>query len=218
MHCRCSYKVNKTTDHSALGDHWSHRAWHAGVRSFSTWLRTKCLFYEQNRSSMCHVIIKIAIAYPRPPIMGTNKQFETNEKIPIAYRCVQTVASEIPDFSRERKSSPPTDRSNKTQHTTHNHSQDRRIEARCHRAFEHPPPTHTPPRSMRRGKKGSNKKGKVRTAHARPRVGHPHRVTAIHGPADVYFRFLVQEGSAAGSARNTLPYLYPVHPRMSRYH
>ena len=23
--------------------------------------------------------------------MGTNKQFETNEKIPIAYRCVQTV-------------------------------------------------------------------------------------------------------------------------------
>ena len=102
MHCRCSYKVNKTTDHSALGDHWSHRAWHAGVRSFSTWLRTKCLFYEQNRSSMCHVIIKIAIAYPRPPIMGTNKQFETNEKIPIAYRCVQTVTgTKNRGFSKE---------------------------------------------------------------------------------------------------------------------
>lgn len=53
-------------------------------------------------------------------------------------------------------------------------------EARCHRAFEQPPPTHTPPRSMRRGKKGSNKKGKVRTAHARPRggrSGRPHRMS-----------------------------------------
>ena len=96
-------------------------------------------------------------------------------------------------------------------------------EARCHRAFEQPPPTHTPPRSMRRGKKGSNKKGKVRTAHARPRGGRPHRVTAIHGPADVYFRFVCVQGSAVQKVPLlvlpvTLCHTDPVHPRMSRYH
>ena len=68
MHCTCSYKVNKITCHSALGDHWSHRAWHAGFRSFSTWLRTKCLFYEQNRSSMCHVIIYNKQLLSRDPL------------------------------------------------------------------------------------------------------------------------------------------------------
>ena len=59
---------------------------------------------------------------------------------------------------------------------------------------EHPPPNPAPatapPRSMRRGKKGSNKKGKVRTAPARRPPGATHLIlrfrSSIHAPALAY--------------------------------
>ena len=64
------------------------------------------------------------------------------------------------------------------------------------REHPHPPsqapsaPATAPPRSMRRGKKGSNKKGKVRTAPARRPPGATHLIlrfrNSIHVPALAY--------------------------------